>query len=369
MSTFTCDPLIKRSHVSKSRSIGSLPPPHTLRLTPTIPIPRPPSVPPISMSSPLVSPTRLPTTESMSYFPPFETMGSGAEDNAEAGPSRLKEQLGHSKGRSLGSLAGLMSFLSPGTPPLRPSVSVLQEGEENIRSSSDGDVLQALAKRVTPGKRRVLEPITVSSNENLQVTGIKHQRRRTGGEIRAIRGRNESMDGDEMVKTPLRQRRRPRPPLVLTSLPQWRFPMPSPPVISLSSDIPLSAFSPIENPASNPSSTDSSPCKPLTPSALHQTHHPVFRDDSSPTTSHFNTLSSGSSRPRTPEDDWIMQSSPNSLKTVKSAGSFEPFKLYPRLERSVSQITCDSKETIKPSKEVFQVGSMDGEVTPKAGRC
>ena len=44
-------------------------------------------------------------------------------------------------------------------------------------------------------------------------------------------------------------------------------------------------------------------------------------------------------------------------------------RLYPRLERSVSQISCDSKETIKPSKEGLDVDNeMEGEATPKAGR-
>jgi hypothetical protein len=87
----------------------------------------------------------------------------------------------------------------------------------------------------------------------------------------------------------------------------------------------------------------------------------------SPTASFYGSLSSGSSRPTTPDDDtcerWSMSSSPRSFHINDTAF------LYPRLERSVSQISCDSKETIRPGKEVLDVNEeMDGEVTPKADK-
>jgi hypothetical protein len=147
----------------------------------------------------------------MSYFPPFETMGSGpsspAEPNAEAGPSVQKEEIGHHKGRSLGSFAGLMSFLSPGNSPHRPNPSPLSRPcacrEEMHRSSSDGDVLQALAKRVTPGKRRVLEPITLSANEVMPdpVLDAKQQRRCTSSDVKALRIAQDNVFEESIVES------------------------------------------------------------------------------------------------------------------------------------------------------------------------
>jgi hypothetical protein len=154
----------------------------------------------------------------------------------------------------------------------------------------------------------------------------------------------------------------------IPALPVWRFPFPSPPVTSLSPDIPLSAFSPIDNPASNPSSTESSPAKPLTPSSLSREH---FQDDYpdeglSPTASYYGSFSSGASRPTTPhsyegEEKW--NNSPDSIRTID-----DETKLYPRLERSTSSMSSDSKETIRPSKEKDMMGGLavDGETTPKA---
>jgi hypothetical protein len=92
-----------------------------------------------------------------------------------------------------------------------------------------------------------------------------------------------------------------------------------------------------------------------------------MEDNLSPTTSYTGSVASGLSRPTTPLDDWDMgRSSPRSNRSVRS---FEESLLYPKLERSVSQISSDSKETIRPSKEVVDVGpALDGEVTPKACR-
>ena len=155
----------------------------------------------------------------------------------------------------------------------------------------------------------------------------------------------------------------------IPALPVWRFPFPSPPVTSLSPDIPLSAFSPIDNPASNPSSTESSPAKPLTPSCLSREH---FQDDYpdeglSPTASYYGSFSSGASRPTTPDgqegkERW-MRSSPDSIRTID-----DDTRLYPRLERSTSSMSSDSKETIRPSKEkdMLEGSVLDGETTPKA---
>ena len=90
-------------------------------------------------------------------------------------------------------------------------------------------------------------------------------------------------------------------------------------------------------------------------------------DNLSPTMSYYGSLSSGSSRPTTPDDDtferWSMSSSPRSFNINNTT------RLYPQLRRSVSQISCDSKETIRPGKGVIDVEEeMDGEVTPKADK-
>ena len=186
------------SHTPKARSIGSLPLPHQLRLTPCEPSPLPirsPSIAsPLANSSGIMSPSRLPASDCMSYFPPFECMGSGpSSPAAEAGPSTESttssdSERGHAKGRSLGSLAGLMTLLSPASSPNRTftSSSTTPHSIPTVyRSTSDGDVLQALAKRVTPGKRRVLEPITLS-NDHLP-EAVRCRRRRTSSADVVIR--------------------------------------------------------------------------------------------------------------------------------------------------------------------------------------
>jgi len=186
----------------RARSIGSLPLHTGLRLTPSIPVPTHLAAEGDDLSA-MMSPSRLPATECMSYFPPFETMGSGPSSPAEtpeAGPSRLRDnevERGHSKGRSLGSLAGLMSLLSPVTTPLRPaSANSTPIHPPNYRSTSDGDVLQALAKRVNHGKRRVLEPMTLA-NEQLPEDGdLQYRRRRTGDDAEKMK-RKASTDGSE----------------------------------------------------------------------------------------------------------------------------------------------------------------------------
>jgi len=179
-------PAFTMAHTPKARSIGSLP--HQLRLTPCEPGPQPirsPSVasPPGSRSG-MMSPSRLPAADCMSYFPPFECMGSGpSSPTPEAGPltrsnSTSEVERGHTKGRSLGSLAGLMTLLSPASSPLRTSISSAPYSAPAVhRSISDGDVLLALTKRVTPGKRRVLEPITLSND--VLPEAMRYRRRRT----------------------------------------------------------------------------------------------------------------------------------------------------------------------------------------------
>ena len=131
---------------------------------------------PRSTSAYARSPSRLPNTDTLSYFPPFESMGSTSasddDDDNEHHKAGRSSTVGrgsqHSKGRSLGSLAGIMSFLSPTAvnPPLTIKTKLpSSKSSTSISRSADGAVLEALSKRVTPGKRRVLEPMTVENEE------------------------------------------------------------------------------------------------------------------------------------------------------------------------------------------------------------
>lgn len=92
-----------------------------------------------------------------------------------------------------------MSLLSPGTSPHKGGY---QEAPHAIRSNSDGDVLQALAKRVTPGKRRVLEPMTCITNRENEERDARHRRRRTSSDIGRVRRsprKRDNGDGEEAM--------------------------------------------------------------------------------------------------------------------------------------------------------------------------
>lgn len=150
----------------------------------------------------VTSPSKLPSTDGMSYFPPFETMGSVDADtesnDSSAGPSRptvrTTEKDGasrahsrgstpdsrrsdnsqrHGKVRSLGSLGGFMSWAtftpSPaGTPAEAPA---------------DGKAVAALTRRTSQAKRRTLEPMQSETFiEWERSVKRNHARRQTVGE-------------------------------------------------------------------------------------------------------------------------------------------------------------------------------------------
>jgi hypothetical protein len=102
--------------------------------------------------------------------------------DVEAGPSRPPPRPTHSKGRSLGSLAGLVSWgLALGNP---------SEELALTRTTQDGQAVEALTRRFTPGKRRVLEPISVCNDEIAQVV---YKRRSREVEV-------EGSDSDEEIE-------------------------------------------------------------------------------------------------------------------------------------------------------------------------
>ena len=97
----------------------------------------------------------------------------------------------------MGSLAGLMSLLSPVALPHRPaSTSSTPIHPPNYRSTSDGAVLQALAKRVTPVRRRVLAPMTLANERLPEDNGIRYRRARTREHAEKMK-RKASGDGSE----------------------------------------------------------------------------------------------------------------------------------------------------------------------------
>ncbi|WWC67567.1 uncharacterized protein I206_101476 [Kwoniella pini CBS 10737] len=267
-----------------------------------------------------ISPSRLPSTDCVSYFPPFEDMGSQAQEGESEGGSDFNvanhsssrgstkdERRGHHvKGRSLGSIAGIMSAslswglssISCTTPPAYPDI-----------EKKDDSAVKALNETISNaanGKRRVLESFTLTTNQSvgefdhlpssaLLVDGPEkmHKRRmksefevdmvlsrskslggRSGRTTYRARVMGEKVVGEEdivesllMAETPSRPltTRKPRPNLRLPipTLGSWRFPLgPSPPVTCLSPDIPLEAFNhAIDNPCSSTPSRLISPMK------------------------------------------------------------------------------------------------------------
>jgi hypothetical protein len=148
----------------------------------------------------------------VSYFPPFETMGSDPEPVPEAGPSEPRPRT-HVKVRSLGSIAGFVSWglalTSQPSPDSSASASAsgshvgvgvgagASAGTSPARSPDDEAVV-ALTKRFTP-KRRVLEPITVSSNDITQqrVGGAHKRRMKSEIEIEGILGHSRTPSSSE----------------------------------------------------------------------------------------------------------------------------------------------------------------------------
>ncbi|WVQ97686.1 hypothetical protein IAU59_004800 [Kwoniella sp. CBS 9459] len=188
-----------------------------------------------------VSPSRLPATDAVSYFPPFEDMGSptlgpnqsacmdagsrpgyseiegfpkigeSSRSGCQADPAQYTLRR-HGKGRSLGSLAGFMtasiswglSSISCGPPATPPPTAMSRSG-----SIQDGVAVQALSKQFTPGKRRVLESFTVTGHKDLgdqraemeSAMGreVSMHKRRMRSEVEVdhiVLGRCESMQGN-----------------------------------------------------------------------------------------------------------------------------------------------------------------------------
>ncbi|OCF59189.1 hypothetical protein L486_03691 [Kwoniella mangroviensis CBS 10435] len=251
------------------------------------------------------SPSRLPSIDCVSYFPPFEDMGSTSSfDGAEtARDHRLHSRLErissqhslHKKGKSLSSIAGIMSaslsWSLSGLACTSPSSTSTSPKHQNI-DGNDDKVVEALTKRFsssssTSSKRRVLEPFTLTpldldtTNRHDGEDRSKMHKRRMRSEIEvdlslirsnslkeklhlrgdSLKGDRVSINDEDLVdsmlgNTPSRpsaqstRRTRPNLRLPIPTLPNWRFPLgPSPPVTCLSPDIPLEAFSTaIDNP-------------------------------------------------------------------------------------------------------------------------
>ncbi|WVQ68877.1 uncharacterized protein L199_007086 [Kwoniella botswanensis] len=249
------------------------------------------------------SPSRLPSIDCVSYFPPFEDMGStSSSDDAETArdhglPSRLERKSSHhshhKKGKSLSSIAGIMSAsLSWSLSGLACTSPTTTSPNHQNKDGNDDKVVEALTKRFsssssTSSKRRVLEPFTLTPLDLETTTShdgedrCKMHKRRMRSEIEvdlslvrsnslkeklhvrgnSLKGGRDSMNDEDLVEnmlanTPSRpsapstRRTRPNLRLPIPTLPNWRFPLgPSPPVTCLSPDIPLEAFSTaIDNP-------------------------------------------------------------------------------------------------------------------------
>ncbi|WVW78849.1 hypothetical protein I302_100812 [Kwoniella bestiolae CBS 10118] len=249
------------------------------------------------------SPSRLPSIDCVSYFPPFEDMGSNEgcpssssssveRDNSArpAGDEPIRASLNrrtshHKKGKSLSSIAGIMSAsLSWSLSGLACTSPTASTGINGTGNGNDDKAVEALTKRFSSSsstsKRRVLEPFTLTPMDTAQDAGdrgSKMHKRRMRSEVEVDislirsnslqegmhrregvrRSRDEDVDVVDklLAETPSRpqsttRRTRPNLRLPIPTLPNWRFPLgPSPPVTCLSPDIPLEAFSTaIENP-------------------------------------------------------------------------------------------------------------------------
>ncbi|ORY25341.1 hypothetical protein BCR39DRAFT_561103 [Naematelia encephala] len=361
------------SHKTKSKSISALPPQIRARLTPSVEpsITRSRSVRSCKArstgSSALLSPSRLPSTTSVSYFPPFESMGSRTDSEPEDIP-----RSSHVKGRSLGSLAGLVSWsLNLASSPSTPS---RLDGGSGIRGSSpDGEVVDRLAKRFTPARRRVLETRTVNADMDMWDTEQNEsrkegaQKRRMGSEAevenmirRGRREKNKEDDEEGLVERlisdspsrPPRRKTRPTLTVPLPSFPPWRFPLPSPPVTCLSPDIPLEAF---RRHISNPLSRETSPQPEEELDEVDQGLSP------SPTSS------DSSDRPSTPDDDDDDEGDDGSSDRLRITHSGDDGGRL-KLERNDSHLSTDSRETIRVKDPEKRAAVKEGERTPRVGK-
>lgn len=157
----------RHSPRQKTNTTTRAEPPTTMTQTPTV-----------------LSPSNLPATDCMSYFPPFESMGSGdpEEGSSAAGPSRPASRLEdqarsrsrgstpdskrtssnqgsqrHAKVRSLGSLGGLISAWTSFTPS--PATTPMEQPGAHANAEQDGKAVDALTRRTSQAKRRTLEPM------------------------------------------------------------------------------------------------------------------------------------------------------------------------------------------------------------------
>ena len=98
---------------------------------------------------------RLPRTDEVSYFPPFESMGSApVSEQSTTTPYYPMVSTFQPKGHSLGSLANILSWIAP------PNIDTLTEGK---RLYSDEEAVTILTKRCGTGKRLVLEPLSMGN--------------------------------------------------------------------------------------------------------------------------------------------------------------------------------------------------------------
>lgn len=138
-----------------------------------------------------VSPSRLPATDSVSYFPPFEDMGSvcaegqgssSGQSERERACEREKEEGSRSRARShekkgsLGSIAGFVSAsicwgLASLTYANTSQHSNYCHEESPIPDlpmspapTTSEEAVEALSRKFTPSKRRVLEPFTLKES-------------------------------------------------------------------------------------------------------------------------------------------------------------------------------------------------------------
>ncbi|OXC61922.1 hypothetical protein C358_02660 [Cryptococcus neoformans MW-RSA852] len=255
-----------------------------------------------------VSPSRLPATDSVSYFPPFEDMGSiCSEGQGSSSGQSEREKAGERDGegdsaarasshRKKGSLGSIAEFVSASISwGLTPFAYANTSQHSNYchetsppvpaRPATSEEAVEALSRKFTLSKRRVLEPLSVCpQTEDMVVRekekvikGMHKRRMRSECEVEtmvtAIGHKGlEGKDDDEAVVERLLDdaqlskqqafafNRRPKPALQVPvpTLPIWRYPMPSPPVTSLCPDIPLEAFSiAVDNPCSPMTATSS----------------------------------------------------------------------------------------------------------------
>ncbi|OXG88968.1 hypothetical protein C345_02561 [Cryptococcus neoformans A2-102-5] len=255
-----------------------------------------------------VSPSRLPATDSVSYFPPFEDMGSicsegqgSSSGQSEREKASERDEEGDSAARAsshrkMGSLGSIAEFVSASISwGLTPFAYANTSQHSNYchetsppvpaRPATSEEAVEALSRKFTLSKRRVLEPLSVCpQTEDMVVRekekvikGMHKRRMRSECEVETMvtaigyKGL-EGKDDDEAVVERLLDdaqlskqqafafNRRPKPALQvpIPTLPIWRYPMPSPPVTSLCPDIPLEAFSiAVDNPCSPMTATSS----------------------------------------------------------------------------------------------------------------